>query len=439
MPLRHGPRVCRVEQWPNLRRQLIRRGPVLEHLGNDLLVGNEVDQTYPAHRTQPLKHLPTELVNLVGYHHWYTGQGSLERGGAGLDQGGIGSGQNRSGVLPDHFEALSVRIDPACRAGHENALAASLTEQAASRFAKRCPQPPDLLVPAAGEDGQGTTVRRDAEPGTSVLPRRPRGTIDQGVSYILAADAKPAEELLLERQYNRQPVYRSSQPASSFRPPGPELGSDVVQHLGAGPVSRFGHTKMKTRVVNQDGQIVPADAEVSLERSKQTIVGPDLGDHLNHSEGGQTLHGVADRGARRFHLRAAQRLDGGTGIAPRERSHDARRMKISGGLAGGDEDARLTPPVHQCVEAASGWVRTASATRSASASAARPSSPRTTTSRWPRTACTKLCSSSASASASGASRTMRSTTSASSRPVPGCQPLRPRMNSPPPLARSSER
>ena len=34
---------------------------------------------------------------------------------------------------------------------------------------------------------------------------------------------------------------------------------------------------------------------------------------------------------------------------------------------------------------------------------------------------------------------MRSTTSASSRPVPGCQPLRTRMNSPPPLARSSEK
>ena len=63
--------------------------------------------------------------------------------------------------------------------------------------------------------------------------------------------------------------------------------------------------------------------------------------------------------------------------------------------------------------AASGETRTASVTRNASASAARPSSPRTTTSRWPRTAWAKLWSSSSSASASGASRTMRSTASVS--------------------------
>ena len=63
-------------------------------------------------------------------------------------------------------------------------------------------------------------------------------------------------------------------------------------------------------------------------------------------------------------------------IARPQRAHHAGAVEIARRLASGDEDARSGARDHQDAGAASGGVRTASATRSASASAARPSSPR---------------------------------------------------------------
>src|SRR5215211_5677755 len=271
------------------------------------------------------------------------------------------------------------------------------------------------------------------------LARGPRGLIDQGMTDVVAPESEPPEEMLLERQDHGQAIDRGREPPSPSRAPGPELRRNVVEHLGPRLSRRLGHADVKARVVDQDDEVVAVRAKVGPERSQQPEVGAELGHHLYQTEGRQPLHRVPDRSARRGHPGAAERLDERIRMARAERLDDAGAVEVARGLAGGDEDARGGSCDHPTAGMASGDVRTASATRSARASALLPSSPLTTTSRSPRTAFTKLRSSSWSASASGASSITRSTTSVSALPVPGRQSPRTRMNSPPPLARSSDR
>ena len=130
--------------------------------------------------------------------------------------------------------------------------------------------------------------------------------------------------------------------------------------------------------------------EVGPERAQQPQVGAELGHDLHQPEGREPFHRIADRGPGGRHARSAERFDRGIGVPGAQRLDDAGAVKITRGLAGGDEDARGGPSNHPTAGTASGDVRTASATRSARARALRPSSPLTTTSRSPCTACTKL-------------------------------------------------
>ena len=203
---------------------------------------------------------------------------------------------------------------------------------------------------------------------------------------VVAPKAEPPEERLLERKDDREPVHRGRESPRPARSPGPELGRDVVQHLGAGGSGRLGHPDVKAGVVDEDDEVVASGPKVVPHGAQEPPMRSQLCHDLHHAEGREPLHAIAEGGARALHERPTERLDLRVGMSGEEGADHAGAVEITRGLAGGDEDTRRGPCDHPAAGAASGVVRTASATRSASASAARPSSPVTTTARSPRTA-----------------------------------------------------
>src|SRR5262249_32343685 len=239
--------------------------------------------------------------------------------------------------------------------------------------------------------------------GARRLTAGPGNAVDQRVADILTSETEVAEEPLLERQDHREPIDGGGEAPCAAGVPGPELRGNVVEHLGSRLASGFLDAKVEAWVVDQNDEIVATGAKIVPERMQQAKVGAQLRDHLHEAEGRQTFDGIANHRPRFGHSRSPERFDCRIGMTSTQRAHDASAMKVPRRLAGGNEDSRGWTGDHPTGMVASGDIRTASATRSASARAARPSSPRTTTSRPPRTACTKLCSSRPSASASGAS------------------------------------
>ena len=89
------------------------------------------------------------------------------------------------------------------------------------------------------------------------------------MAHVLAAEPESAEERLLERQDDREPVHRGRQPPRALRPPGPELRRDVVQDLGARRARRLGHPQVKAGIVDQDDEVVAAGAEILPQRAQE--------------------------------------------------------------------------------------------------------------------------------------------------------------------------
>ena len=111
---------------------------------------------------------------------------------------------------------------------------------------------------------------------------------------VVAPEPEPAEEPLLEGEHHGEPVDRGREPAGPSRPPGPELGRNVVEHLGPRPPRRLGHADVKAGIVDEDDEVVAAGSEVGPERAEQPEVRSELGDHLHQAESGEAFHRVAD-------------------------------------------------------------------------------------------------------------------------------------------------
>src|SRR6185503_4621892 len=267
------PGVSRVEQRPELGGQLVGRSPILQNLRHDLSVRYQIDQAHPLHRSQPLKNFPAELMHLVSNYHWCSRQSRLERRGSRLHQRGIGRGQQGCGVFSNDFETIGIRIDTVRGAGYEHPVTTSFLEQLVGRIPKRLPQSPDLLAPAPWEDRESPAGFWDAQTGPSLAAAWPRRAVDQRVTDVIASETKAVEKLLFERQHDCETVHCRRKPAGSFRSPGPELRSDVVQDLGTRAMGRFSHPEMESGIVHQDGQIVSAHPEVSLQSAQQAIMG----------------------------------------------------------------------------------------------------------------------------------------------------------------------
>src|SRR6185312_3450102 len=96
---------------------------------------------------------------------------------------------------------------------------------------------------------------------------------DQRVTDVIASKSETVKKLLLERKHDGETVHRRRKPVGSFRSPGPELRSDVVEDLGTRTMGRLRHPEMESRIVYQYGQIVAADPEISLQSAQQAIMG----------------------------------------------------------------------------------------------------------------------------------------------------------------------
>ncbi len=210
---------------------------------------------------------------------------------------------------------------------------------------------------------------------------------------VVAPEPQAAEKTLLERQHHGEAIHRRGQPPGPARPPCPELGRDVVEHLGSRLARRFGHTQVKAGIVDQDDEIVPAGAEFFAQRAEEPDVGAELGDDLHQSERREPFDGIADHGARFGHAGASRAPRWSRRDSARAGRHDARAVKVTRWLAGGNEDAGggsaiIRPRGRQA--ARSGPRRPPAGRARAPHDPPRRARPRP---RSPRTAWTKLCSS----------------------------------------------
>src|SRR5213076_3332229 len=288
-------------------------------------------------------------------------------------------------------------------------------------------------------------VEPERAPGLGA--RRGRRPVPQRMAHERRRDSSVTKKLLLERQDHGQAPHRR-EPAHATRPPGPHLGSDVIQHGDSRLARGRRRPEMVTRIVDEDGEVVALGPEGVADAAQQAEVRRELPQCFDEPNHGESLHAVEYDGAGGFQIRPAERLHGRGGEATLERGHDGRGVRVPRRLAGGDVNPRRA--AHGRVAAwgtagagggasgASGEACTAAATRNARARARAPAAPDTTTSSSPRTARTKLSSSSRSGSASGASRRTCSTICSSVVGPRPCQPGFKRKKSPLPCARSSE-
>src|SRR5207302_5640339 len=138
--------------------------------------------------------------------------------------------------------------------------------------------------------------------------------------------------------------------------------------------------------------------------AEQPDVRRELTQRLDEPDHGKPFHAVEHDRTRGLEVRPAERPDGRGREAALGRAHDGRGVRVPRRLAGGDVNPRRA--AHGRVAAwgtagagggasgASGEACTAAATRNARARARAPAAPDTTTSSSPRTARTKLSSSS---------------------------------------------
>ena len=90
-----------IEQRPERVGQRARLGLILQHLGHDFPLGDQIDQADPFDGAQPLEHEPGQRMHLVGDHHRHVRERGLERRGARLGERRIGRGEDRDRVAAD--------------------------------------------------------------------------------------------------------------------------------------------------------------------------------------------------------------------------------------------------------------------------------------------------------------------------------------------------
>src|SRR5204863_6580402 len=121
-----------------------------------------------------------------------------------------------------------------------------------------------FLGPAPGKETEKPDPGLDPKLGSSLLCGKAGSPVHERMAHVLGPEPQTFEEGLLEGEDHGQTVYRRGQPVSSFGVPGPELRRNVVQDLGAAPVSCLGHSQIEAGIVHQDDQVVPAGPKIVL-------------------------------------------------------------------------------------------------------------------------------------------------------------------------------
>ena len=262
-------------------------------------------------------------------------------------------------------------------------MSAPLGPQPIRGLAEERPEPRDFLFPAAGKHRDRTVLGAEAERASSRGSIGPR-LLHERVAHELGVDPDLAEELGLEREDHRDAVDRGGKAPGPPRPPGPELGRDVVERTHSGFPGRLGEPDVEAGIVDGNHEIVAARAEVAGELAEQPQMRGDLAEDFEEADDGVALHRKPHGRTRGLECGSPECVDDRVGPAPSQGPHHGGGMRIPGGFAGRHEDSRGTACLHATGRTTGDAI--AAVTRSASASAARPSAPLTTVSRSPRTA-----------------------------------------------------
>ena len=292
-------------------------------------------------------------ADLVGDHHGHLGKRKLERDGARFGQGGVGSGEGVEALFhlgEHHLERPSLRHgahgfgrgmghrDDDAEVGvggfeGEQSLAIDRNEAA------------DLAVPRAGKHAEDGRIRRQPMPrpeGRAVAAIDTR--LDGRVADIGRGNVVFGEERCLERQQSHDVVDAPPKLLGAAWAPSPELRRDVMHDGNARAAQLMRKPHGEARGVDRDNGVGREPARFR----RRLIDAPDearqMRQHLGQTHHRKIAHGIEALEALRLALRTADA--GKTGAAcrlARQSRHQPSGEVVAGGLAGDDEDQRLTP------------------------------------------------------------------------------------------------
>ena len=167
------------------------------------------------------------------------------------------------------------------------------------------------------------------------------GQRGEGVADELGVDASRAVERLFEREDDEHAVDEALDPAQAAAFPGPELRADEAENGDAEALAMHGEAKVDVGKVDEDGERGRIALEVANQRAVLRVDVECVAQDLGEAHVGDVLGADDALLAGGFHAGPAQAGEDGGGQAGMEFGDDGGAIVVAGGLAGGEEDARV--------------------------------------------------------------------------------------------------
>ena len=163
----------------------------------------------------------------------------------------------------------------------------------------------------------------------------------EGVADELGVDASRAVERLFERKDDEHAVDEALHPPQAAALPGPELRADEPENGHAEALAMHGEAKVDVGKVDEDGERGRIALEVANQRAVLRVDVECVAQDLGEAHVGDVLGADDALLAGGFHAGPAEAGEGGVRQAGMEFGNDMGAVEVAGGLAGGEEDARV--------------------------------------------------------------------------------------------------
>ena len=148
-------------------------------------------------------------------------------------------------------------------------------------------------------------------------------------------------EGLLEGKDDEHAVDALLDPAETAVLPGPELGADEPEDGNAGAAKVFGKTEVYVGEVDEDGCVGPLLADAADETAVAGVDPGDVTEDFRHAHDGDVFGSDGALLAGGFHGGSTEAGEGGCREVLAQGGDELCAVGVSGGFAGGKEDARM--------------------------------------------------------------------------------------------------
>ena len=161
------------------------------------------------------------------------------------------------------------------------------------------------------------------------------------MAHELGFDGTLAVEALFEGEDDQHAVDTLLHPAQPAVLPGPKLGADEPDHRHAGAAEVPGEPEVYVREVDQHGYVGPSLREGADEAAVARVDPRYMAQDLRYTHHGHIFGADDALLAGGLHGAAPQTGEGGGGQLLAEPVDQVGTVGVAGGLAGGEEDARV--------------------------------------------------------------------------------------------------